>query len=73
MSPYARRRTTNAIVLSLSLAATVFGLLWLAVILWTLLRHGVSAIGADLFVKTTPAPGNQGGLRNAIYGSVVMT
>ena len=73
MSPYARRRTTNAIVLSLSLAATVFGLLWLAVILWTLLEHGISALGADIFVKTTPPPGSQGGLRNAIYGSVMMT
>ncbi len=73
MSPYARRRLTNAVVLSLSLAATVFGLAWLAVILWTLLENGVSAISADLFIQTTPPPGSQGGLRNAIYGSVVMT
>ncbi len=73
MSPYARRRLTNAVVLSLSLAATVFGLAWLAVILWTLLENGISAISADLFIQTTPPPGSQGGLRNAIYGSVVMT
>ena len=73
MSPYARRRTTNAIILSLSLAATVIGLIWLGLILWTLLWHGLSAINLDLFRLQTPAPGNHGGLSNAIYGSIVMT
>jgi phosphate transport system permease protein len=73
MSPYARRRATNSLVLGLSLAATLFGLAWLAVILWTLLRNGIGAITLDLFVQTTPPPGSAGGLRNAIYGSLVMT
>src|SRR5580704_7570652 len=73
MSPYARRRATNTIVLALSMAATAFGLIWLAFILWTLLRNGISAITLDLFVQTTPPPGSAGGLRNAIYGSLVMT
>jgi phosphate transport system permease protein len=41
--------------------------------LWTLLKNGIGAINTDLFVQTTPPPGSQGGLRNAIYGSVVMT
>ena len=36
MNPYARRRATNSIVLGLSLTATAFGLVWLALILWTL-------------------------------------
>ncbi len=73
MSPYARRRTTNIIVLLLSLAATVFGLVWLAFILWTLLENGLGAIGPDIFAKMTPPPGSSGGLLNAIYGSVIMT
>jgi phosphate transport system permease protein len=73
MSPYARRRATNTVVLALSVAATAFGLIWLGVILWTLLRNGIGAITLDLFVQTTPPPGSAGGLRNAIYGSVVMT
>jgi phosphate transport system permease protein len=38
-----------------------------------LLRNGISAITLDLFVQTTPPPGSAGGLRNAIYGSLVMT
>jgi phosphate transport system permease protein len=73
MSPYARRRATNTVVLALSVAATAFGLIWLAFIFWTLLRNGIGAITLDLFVQTTPPPGSAGGLRNAIYGSVVMT
>src|SRR5579862_3365249 len=73
MTPYARRRATNTVVLALSTAATVFGLAWLAVILWTLLRNGIGAISLDLFVQTTPPPGSAGGLRNAIYGTLVMT
>src|SRR5256885_2696936 len=73
MSPYARRRATNSVVLGLSLAATAFGLAWLAVILWTLVKNGIGAITLDLFVQTTPPPGSTGGLRNAIYGSLVMT
>jgi phosphate transport system permease protein len=73
MSPYARRRATNTVVLALSVAATAFGLIWLTFIFWTLLRNGIGAITLDLFVQTTPPPGSAGGLRNAIYGSVVMT
>jgi phosphate transport system permease protein len=73
MSPYARRRATNTVVLALSVAATAVGLIWLAFIFWTLLRNGIGAITLDLFVQTTPPPGSAGGLRNAIYGSVVMT
>jgi phosphate transport system permease protein len=73
VSPYARRRATNSVVLGLSLAATIFGLVWLGFIFWTLLRNGIGAITLDLFVQTTPPPGSAGGLRNAIYGSLVMT
>ena len=73
MSPYAKRRATNAVVLTLSLAATAVGLAWLGLILWTLLWNGLSAISVDLFTQMTPAPGNTGGLRNAIYGSLIMT
>jgi phosphate transport system permease protein len=72
-SLYKRRRTTNAIVLSLSLFATALGLFWLCAILWTLLSNGLSAISFDLFTQNTPPPGSKGGLLNAIYGSMVMT
>jgi phosphate transport system permease protein len=70
---YGRRRATNYIVLSLSFAATAAGLLVLFLILWSLLRNGVPALGADIFTQNTPPPGSRGGLLNAIYGSLVMT
>ncbi|HXM84295.1 MAG TPA: phosphate ABC transporter permease PstA [Stellaceae bacterium] len=70
---YGRRRATNFIVLSLSFAATAAGLLVLFLILWSLLRNGVPALGADIFTQNTPPPGSRGGLLNAIYGSLVMT
>src|SRR5271155_3106055 len=73
MDHYFRRRLSNAIILTLSLGATIVGLLWLAAILWTLLANGVSALSLTLFTMTTPPPGSSGGLINAIYGSVVMT
>ncbi|MGO1074009.1 phosphate ABC transporter permease PstA [Inquilinus sp. CA228] len=71
---YARRRATNAICLGISTAAALFGLLWLAWILVTLLRNELGAIGPGLFADSTPPPpGDGGGLLNAIYGSLVMT
>ena len=73
MPIYARRRAVNYLVIGLSLAATAFGLLFLALVLWTLLFNGISAIGPTLFTQTTPPPGSNGGLINAIFGSVAMT
>jgi len=73
MELYLRRRFVNSIVLTLSLVATIVGLIWLAAILWTLLSNGLAALSFDLFTQTTPPPGSQGGLINAIYGSVIMT
>jgi len=73
MDLYRRRRLVNGIILTLSLVATIVGLLWLSAILGTLVSNGVSALSLDLFAKTTPPPGSQGGLINAIYGSLLMT
>jgi phosphate transport system permease protein len=70
---YARRRITNYVVMGLSALATGFGLLWLALVLWTLLVNGIAAIGPALFTQMTPPPGSSGGLLNAIFGTVAMT
>jgi len=67
-----RRKTTNVIALSLSLAAMAFGLFWLIWILWMVFEQGIGALSLDLLTLDTPAPGNSGGLRNAIFGSAVM-
>ena len=73
MDLYARRRITNYVVMGLSALATGFGLLWLALVLWTLLVNGIAAIGPALFTQMTPPPGSSGGLLNAIFGTVAMT
>src|SRR5579872_871855 len=73
MDLYARRRLSNYVVIALSIMATAFGLLWLALILGTLLVNGIGAISLSLFTQMTPPPGSTGGLLNAIAGSLLMT
>ena len=74
MNPlYARRRRRNRIFLGLSVFATLFGLGWLAMILGTLLYEGFSGIDLAIFTQSTPPPGLDGGLMNAIVGSLIMT
>lgn len=73
ISLYAKRRLINGFNLSMSLAAMAFGLFWLGWILVTLFQAGISAISLDMFTQITPPPGESGGLRNAIIGSLMMT
>jgi phosphate transport system permease protein len=70
---YAHRRLTNAVFIGLSVGAAIFGLIWLAFILGALLKEGISALSPTLFTEVTPPPGSQGGLSNAILGSVMMS
>jgi phosphate transport system permease protein len=69
---YRRRSTTNKVMLALSAAALMFGLFWLFWIILTLLTKGASAMAFTLFTEITPPPGQNGGLMNAIVGSVMM-
>lgn len=73
MKIYTRRRMINAVNLSISVLATVFGLFWLCWLLWTLLINGLQHIHWGLFAASTPPPGSAGGLANAIVGSLLMT
>src|SRR5471032_3317937 len=70
---YLRRRIANVVFITLSLGAALFGLVWLAFILGALLKFGFSALSPTLFTLDTPPPGSAGGLRNAIFGSVMMS
>ena len=73
MSRRAIRKLVNALALGLSGVATAIGLFFLGAILWTLVRNGLAGMSVQLFTAMTPPPGSNGGLLNAIYGSVVMT
>lgn len=70
---YTGRRIRNRIFLSLSVAAAGFGLGWLALILGELLWRGLGGLDSTLFTQMTPPPGSDGGLANAIFGSVLMS
>ena len=68
---YARRRVTNVIALTLSGIATLIGLIFLVWILWITAENGLSALKLTLFTKIT-AYADEGGLSNAIVGSLIM-
>ena len=70
---YTRRRIINTIGLAISMLAMAFGLFWLCWILLTLLEHGLPALTPVVFAQMTPPPGSNGGLLNAIAGSLMMT
>jgi len=70
---YARRRFTDRMFLVLSVAAAGFGLMFLGLILYTLLVQGFGGISLKVFTENTPPPGSDGGLLNAMIGSVVMS
>jgi phosphate transport system permease protein len=70
---YAARRRRNFIAMGLSIAATLFGLGWLVLILGALLWQGFSGLSLRVVTEMTPPPGADGGLLNAIAGSLIMT
>ncbi len=70
---YARRRLLNFVTLGISVLAMLFGLFWLGWILWTLLDNGLPGMAHTVFTQMTPPPGSNGGLLNAIAGSLMMT
>jgi len=73
MDLYRRRRLRNQVVISLSFAATVFGLGWLALILGRLVIEGAGGLSLKVFTEMTPPPGSDGGLLNPIVGSLIIT
>jgi phosphate transport system permease protein len=62
----------NAVMMTVSTMALAFGLFWLLWIVGVLLWEGAGALRPSLFTQMTPPPGGDGGLANAIYGSVLM-
>ncbi len=70
---YRARKRKNSLMLAVSALALAFGLFWLAWIIFTLLHEGGAALArVALYTQMTPPPGADGGLANAIAGSLVM-
>ena len=70
---YRRRRAANVLANLLGFVATAFGLLCLAWILLVTVRNGIRAMTPAIFTQITPPPGDDGGLANALVGSLLMS
>jgi phosphate transport system permease protein len=68
-----RRHWTNIIVKALCIIATVVGLAFLASILLTLIWRGAAGLSVTVFTTSTLPPGSNGGLLNAIIGTLIQT
>jgi phosphate transport system permease protein len=68
-----RRKLWNRFFLAMSIFAAGFGLVWLGFILGSLFYNGFSGISPKVFAEMTPPPGSDGGLANAIFGSIIMS
>jgi phosphate transport system permease protein len=73
MAIYDTRLRRDKFYLGLCYVAVATGLGWLAIILGTLLFEGFRGISPAVFTQMTPPPGSEGGLLNAITGSLIMT
>jgi phosphate transport system permease protein len=71
--PATRRRVKNAVMLSLLSVAAVVATLPLLLIIFHLLKNGLSALSLDFFTKMPAPPGAVGGgMANAIAGTLVL-
>ena len=66
------RSAGNGVFVGFCMFSTAVALAVLAAILWTLVAKGVGGLNLHTFTMSTPAAGSEGGLLNAIIGSVIM-
>ena len=72
MARYASRKRVNGLAIVLAMLAIMFGLVWLFWILFETIRLGIGGLTFATLTQMTPPPNEEGGLANAIYGSIVM-
>jgi phosphate transport system permease protein len=73
LAKHVRRKRFNFLALTLSMLAMAFGLLWLLWILFEIVRLGAGGLDWATLTQMTPPPMvEDGGLLNAIVGSLVM-
>jgi phosphate transport system permease protein len=68
-----RRHRWNLVIKTLCVLATIIGLVLLASILITLIYLGGSGLSLTVFTNVTKPPGSNGGLLNAILGTLIQT
>ncbi len=67
---YTRRRIQNGIFVGLTTLATAVAVAALVMILYSLVSQGFGGLNAAVFTMDQPPPEMEGGLRNAIWGSL---
>ncbi|MGI9275458.1 MAG: phosphate ABC transporter permease PstA [Endozoicomonas sp.] len=67
------RKIKNHLFTGFCILSALFGLGVLFSILYTLVGRGLAGMGTHIFTELTPGPGSFGGLKNAIFGSLVLT
>ncbi|HVY15929.1 MAG TPA: phosphate ABC transporter permease PstA [Rhodopila sp.] len=68
-----RRHRVNTIVKLFCILATILGLVLLGSILFTLVWRGMAGLSLVVFTTSTKPPGSNGGLLNAIVGTLIQT
>ena len=68
-----RRKITDRMATGLSWLAMLIVVCALGSILWTLIKNGLAGLSINLFTHSMAAPGQNGGLANAIMGSLLQT
>lgn len=67
------RKVKNQLFIAFCLLSTLFGLVVLSSVLYSLIGKGIAGMGLHIFTELTPGPGSFGGLKNAIVGSLILT
>jgi phosphate transport system permease protein len=70
---YRRRKWGDAFMGGLCTLAALLGVVLLGLILWMLIDRGLKGLSLDVFTKPMASPGNNGGLANAIVGTLIQT
>lgn len=69
---YLRRKFRHRLAMSLAIIAMAIGVAVLIWILSSLVVNGLSGLSRSVFTEMTPPPGSDGGLANAIVGSLMI-
>ena len=67
------RRLTNLLTMGASFVVTALGIVVLFAILAAVIGYGLEAFSPKLLTEMTPPPGSDGGLLNAVVGSLIIT
>jgi phosphate transport system permease protein len=69
---HARRKALNYVFVGLTSMATMVAIIGLIMILGSLLFNGLGGINLHVFTLDQPSAGSEGGLKNAILGSLML-